>query len=84
MQIIGLNLLKKLGAVFVAVIFGTVLLQMMVAEVKGAGGGLLMALLLASPIAYVLRKACRRKPVRHPMRRARERTQIAADHFAEE
>jgi hypothetical protein len=82
MQTIGINRLRTLGVVFSAVIFGKALVGKLLAGSADAGGGLFVLLLLTifliSPIAYFVREARRRKPVRHDTRRARERTRISA------
>ncbi len=83
MRIIGLELLKKLGWTLAAIILGMALVNKILAGRPDAGAGLFAALLLASPLAYLIRESRRRRPARHPMRRARERTRVAG-HLEEE
>jgi hypothetical protein len=78
MRIIGLHLLKKLGTTLVIVILGAALLQKIFAEVRIANAEIFVGLLLLSPIAYALREASRKKPLRTSVRRTRERTRFAA------
>ncbi len=84
MRIVRLNLLKKLGVTLVAILFGAALLQKIFADAPGAVSALFAALLLLSPVAYVIREASRKRPARKAMRRARERTRVAAGQAEEE
>lgn len=75
---IGLNLLVKLAVTLIAVLLGTALLQTVVAETPDLAAGLFGLLLFLSPVAYFLREASRKKPIRNSARRARERARVAA------
>jgi len=75
MPIVAENLLKQLGVACIALIFGTALLRKVLAETPGAGWAVFAALLLASPAAYILREAQKKKVRRQrPNQRGRERT----------
>ena len=74
MRIVGGNLLKRLGITLVAVLLGMALIQKILSETPGAAVAMLVALMLGSPVAYVLRRSCRAKPARRPQRQSRERT----------
>jgi len=76
MRIIGLDLLKKLGAMLAIVILGSALLQKIFAEAEGLDSILRVEVLLLSPAAYIIREASRKR-LRTPAHRARERTRFA-------
>lgn len=76
MHIPGLEFLKQLGVLLAATLLGAALLQRIVAESALTGSALGGALLLVSPLAYLLREACRNKPARQASRRATERTRV--------
>jgi hypothetical protein len=76
----ALALLKRLGLILAGIIIGAALLQKILAEIPGAGSAAFLALLIGSPIAYCIREAGRKKPVRKGDRRARERLRAGAWH----
>ena len=84
MPIIAGNFLKQLALGCVALILCSALLQKVLADAPEAHPALLTALLLASPLAYAVREACKKTTARRPGARARERTRILIGEFEED